>query len=516
MKRPVTLWTSLVVPFAPSRTTANVVWNLSSGVWLGALVILATPIFVSRLGLEGYGVVGLWVVMQVMLGLLDAGMGATVIREFAGSGTSQAGQTVRRDLVRTLEVFYWAVALCCGVILAFAAGWVSESWFKPTALPVADVRSALQLMALALGLQFPASLYASGLAGLQQHGRLNMLNIVGNGLRYGGGVAVLLWRADVVWFFAAQALVASIQTLATRLILLRSLAQTGATAGFFRPELVGRVWRYSTGMALTSVVAVLMANSDRIAVSKMLPVAELGKYSLAFTATGLLQLAIQPFYRTFFPRYAQLVADGDTARLRQEYFDSCRLMAALIIPLGAIGWAFAPQLFFVWLGNVEPTVVTVFRFLLIGIACAGLVWLPAAFQQAHGWTKLHVGMMAAALIVGVPAMVWAIQVFGAVGATVIWLLHGLLGLSIELWLMHKRLLVGELLNWYRSVLLLQVAVTMPLVGLSRWMMPESLGRWDFLWWIAATGLLAIASILVPQHARNRRSLRMSIDEQSID
>src|SRR4029077_5590478 len=74
----------------------------------------------------------------------------------------------------------------------------------------------LQLIAIALAFQFPSSLYASGLAGLQGQGRMNALQILGNNLGYGGGVVALLWRADIVWFFVVQVLVAAIQTLVTR------------------------------------------------------------------------------------------------------------------------------------------------------------------------------------------------------------------------------------------------------------------------------------------------------------
>ncbi len=84
-------------------------------------------------------------------------------------------------------------------------------------------------------------------------------------------------------------------------------------------------------------------------------------------------------------------------------------MAVVIIPLGIIGWMFAPHIFLAWLGKYDETIIDVFRWLLVGITCAGLMWLPAAFQQAHGWTRLHVSMIAGALVLGVPAMVWSIK-----------------------------------------------------------------------------------------------------------
>jgi O-antigen/teichoic acid export membrane protein len=487
-----------------SRSLKNVMWNLVGGVWLGLLIVVATPWYVSRLGLEGYGIYGLWLMMQVMMGLLDAGMGATVIREFADAAPDPAAQQRKRDLFRTLETVYWGAAAAVTVGLVLAAGWIGARWLKTDTLPPAHVATAIRLMAIALGLQFPGGLYSSGLAGLQEHRRMNALQILGNGLRYGGGAAVLLWRRDLVAFFAVQAGVAAIQTFATREVAWRTLPAPSARPAF-RTDLLRRVWRFSAGMAATSISAVLLANVDRVVLSKLVPTSELGKYAVAFTATGLLQFGIQPFYRAFFPRYSELVSSGDAPRLREEYFRSCRLMGAVIVPLGVVGGAFAPQLFLGWLGKADPTIILAFRWLLVGITCSGLVWLPAALQQAHGWTRLHAAMIAGALAAGTPAMVWSIGVFGAVGAATVWVVHGVSDATLGLWLMHRKLLIGELTAWYRAVALPPAAASAVVAGLSWWLMPHGLGRWSGLLWAGVTGAAAVGLALTVGAGLRRRA-----------
>jgi O-antigen/teichoic acid export membrane protein len=506
---------SLIALLSSSRSVKNVLWNLLGGLWTGLLIVIATPWYVSRLGLEGYGILGLWLMMQVMMGLLDIGMGATLVREFADARQDRNGLESKRNLLRTLEIVYWIVALLLTLALVLAAGWVGDHWLKAQTIPNASIGRVIRLMAIALGLQFPYALYSNGLAGLQEHGRMNALQVLGNSLRYGCGAAVLFWRADLVWFFAVQALVAAVQTFATRWVVWGMISEAAARPPAFRLEMFQRLWRFSMGMALTAVSAVLLANVDRIALSKMVPTAELGKYAVAFTATGLLQFGIQPFYRAFFPRYSELVSSGDTKRLREEYLRSCRLMAAVIIPLSIIGWLFAPQLFHAWLGKDDNTIVSVFRWLLVGIASSGLVWLPAAFQQAHGWTRLHVAMIAGALVLGAPVMVWAIKTYGTVGATAVWVLHGTSDITLGLWLMHRRLLVGELVGWYRSVVLPPLLICPPLVGLSWWLMPHGLNRWASLGWIGATGLVVVpAALLLSDYGKGRNQFQPAVTDNS--
>ena len=488
---PVCRWSALL---SSNRLVKNVGANMIGGGWNGLLIVLATPWYVTLLSLEGYGLLGFWLLMQMVLSLFDLGLGATLVREFANSRDEQ-GDDVRRDLLRTLEYVYWPIAAILTVVIALASDWIAGEWLHLQVFSAAEVASAIKWMALALGLQYPCSLYSSGLAGLQRQGRMNLLQMAANGLRYGGGVAVLLWRPDPVWFFIVQAVVAAAQTLATRFVVWRLINRKGSSSAVFRLSVLRRVWRFSAGMAFTLIAGVLLVNVDRLFISKFMPAEELGKYALAFTATGLLQMGIQPFYRAYFPRFSELVVAGNAVRLRLEYYQGCRLVAGIIIPVGILGGVFAPAIFGAWIGTVDPTTVQVFRWLLLGIAGAGLMWIPAAFQQAHGWTRLHAAMIAGALCLGLPSLFIATRQWGTAGATVVWVIHGVSDVTLGLYLMNRRLLVGEFVLWYRTVLLPPLLWSIPVVALSWWLVPSGLNSWLSIAWLGVTGVLALAGTL---------------------
>ncbi len=479
-----------------SPLARNVGANAVAVGWNGLLVVLVTPWYVSILGMEGYGLVGFWLLLQIVLALCDLGMGATLVREFASAQGMPDGNKRRRDLLRTLDCVYWPLAGILAFLLFAASGSIASDWLKLQTLSADRVARSVAWMALALGLQLPGTLYSSGLIGLQSQGRLALLQIGGNTLRYGGGLAVLLWRADPAPYFFVQALASGVQTIAARAMLSQMLGGAGESRPAFRAALLREVWRFSAGMATTTLAAILLANVDRLFLSTLLPAAELGRYTVAWAATGLLQLGIQPFYRAYFPRFVQLLAIGDGSTLRREYYDGCRIVAQVVIPTALIGWMFAPEIFRAWLGSVDGTTVSAFRFLLLGVGCAGLMWLPAGFQQAHGWTRLHAMMIAGALAVGAASLWWTIRQWGTVGATSVWVLHGVSDLTLGLWLMHRRLLPGELGHWWRVVVLPPLLCCVPIVGVSSLTMPPELGRWSVALWLGVTGLLAMASLLL--------------------
>ena len=144
-----------------------------------------------------------------------------------------------------------------------------------------------------------------------------------------------------------------------------------------------------------------------------------------------------------------------------------------------------------WTGKLDASVVTIFRLLIFGTGAAGLMWLPAALQQAQGWTSLHAKMMLGALGVGVVAIPWAVYYWGLVGATTVWVLHGASELTLGLWLMHRKILPGEMCRWCLEVLCAPLLVASSVLGLAWCFMPAQAGRWAGAAWFVGATILSL-------------------------
>ena len=449
-------------------------------------MVLVTPFYINRLGFSGYGLVSLWLMMQVLMGLLDAGMGSTLLKEFASSTSKSSSKKSIQDILKSLEIIYWVIGVVGIIFLSLNANWLSNHWLKPGELDVKIVENALILMSASLGFQFPCALYINGLMGLHQHKLMNLFQVFVNTLRYGLGFLILMWEPNVLFFFIAQVLVSIIQVFSIRYIVWNLISADIAYRPKFNSKEMKRIWRFTFGMGLSSALAVLVANSDRITLSKMVTPSEFGMYSLAITATGVLQLGIQPFYRVFFPRYSTFFAAGKRVKLAYEYFFSCFLMAGLLVPCGVVGFIFAPQIFTAWLGEYSPEVVSVFQLLLIAITLSGIGWLPAALQQSIGWANLHAWMMLLSLLIGIPLMVLLVDRYGIIGGTSIWLLHGVIDITLGIWLMHRRILRGYLFVWYQLVIVPPILISLIVTIVSYVLMPHDLGRLLSGIWILLT------------------------------
>lgn len=476
---------------AGASTASLLGWNLASGISSGLAVLLSVPLLLRVYGVDGFGVIGFWMALQVVMGLFDLGLSSTLGRHLAQRSSAEDAS----DVLVTFERFAWGIALAITGLAAFSLVFLDHAWIRSRVLSQEELRLSTALLALSLCLQFPTVLYTGGITGVQQHRLLNITQLVVNLSRWGGGVAAGLVGAPLAYFFLLQAMVSLAQSLTLRVLLWRAVGEATGS-GRWNWEVLRQHWRFALGMAGTSSLSVLIANADRLIINKLLTAGELGIYGIAFLGASALQLLLIPFYRVFYPKFSALVAVGDEPSLRAQYLGSCRWLSALVVPVAVSMFVFAPEILQLWVHRSDPVVVGVFRCLVGGVGMASLSWLPGAAQQAHGWTTLHVGMLAAAVLIGVPVAVAGVLAWGIVGATAVWLVHGALSVALEPWLMHRRILKGLLFRWYATALFSPLLASVVVCLLLRPLMSTDMARgWGLLLVCLAVAVSVMASVL---------------------
>ena len=82
----------------------NLVANYLGQGWEAIMSLAFISFYIKYLGIESYGLIGLFALLQVWLSLLDMGMSPTLGREMARfSGDAHSAQSIR-DLLRSVEV----------------------------------------------------------------------------------------------------------------------------------------------------------------------------------------------------------------------------------------------------------------------------------------------------------------------------------------------------------------------------------------------------------------------------
>jgi O-antigen/teichoic acid export membrane protein len=315
-----------------TRLQRNILANFA-GKGLSVLAFLVfVPLYIRFLGIEAYGLIGIFASLQAIFGLLDLGLSATLNRELARHSALADQQSEVRHLVRSTEVVYWAIALVAGCLVVLLSRFFAYHWIQSQTLDSAAIRHAFVLMGLALTLQLPLALYSGGLIGLQRQVLWNLIS-AGSAAVRGIATVMVLWLVSptVVTFFVCQIVVTASQTLLTALFLWSSLPKTIDPPRFRRDSLV-KVWRFAAGMSLISVTTLLLTQLDKVILSRLLPLESFGYYTLAGLVASSLYYFTGSVFEATFPLFSELVAQKESERLRQVYHRSSQFLSVGLLP----------------------------------------------------------------------------------------------------------------------------------------------------------------------------------------
>ncbi len=433
-----------------SSLKQNVLANFAASLWASVMGLAFVPFYLHFLGVEAYGLMGVFATLQSMVSLLDMGLGSTLNRELARLSVRQDSAHEMRNLVRTLEVLYWAVGILIGVLVLLITPLVTRHWVNTVSLEPTVVRQSMLLMGLSFIFQWPLGLYSGGLLGLQRQVILSCINGVIATARAAGGVLVL-WQisATMQAFFTWQIIVSVISTFVVAVVLWRNLPPCTDPVGFDRYSL-WRVWRYAAGLSGISVTVLVLTQIDKVLLSRLLTLEAFGYYTLAWAIAGNLYRVINPTFTAAFPRLAQLVACSDAETLKRFYHQSCQFVSVTFLPAAVIAMIFSHDILSIWIRDshtVERTYL-IMTIVLIGTTLNGLMYMPYALQLAYGWTHLALYTNIVSILVLVPLFVVLTHLYGAMGGAIAWAALNVGYVSIQIHLMHRRILCDEKWQWY--------------------------------------------------------------------
>lgn len=479
----------------PSSFKRNVAANYLGYAWRTAINLAFIPVYIRFLGVEAYGLIGVFASLQILFGLLDIGLRPALGREMARATAGAVPGELLRDLLRSIEVISLGTALFTAAVVWAVSGWLADEWVQPEALPRDTIAQAFVLMGLVTGLRFMEGLYTACLVGLQRQVLENGLTSFVAGVRAIGAVGVLMFVSDsILAFFVWQVFVSLLSSLLLGIATYRRLP-VGDRGGRLSWPALRSVWQFAAGTLAIMVLSVILTQADKVMLSRLLPLENFGYYALAAVVAGSLTSVTAPIITAFYPRFTHLVASREEENLRRAYHQASQLVAVVPGSVAITLIAFAQPLLFAWTDDagLAAAVAPITAFLVFGTLLNSLMMLPYHLQLAHGWVSLTIRINLVAVLIVIPALLLAVPRFGAVGAAAIWAALNAGYLLIGVGLMHRRLLSDEKWRWYLADNLAPLAAAAAVAILLRTLIPQSTDRLLILFHAAYCAALVIAA-----------------------
>lgn len=417
----------------------NILANYLGAGTVALAPILALPWYLEALGPRQFGLIGFIVVLQAVLGLVDAGMSQALVREIAVRLDRKGeGRRSTASLLFGFERLYWLFAFSVGCVTLLLADAIATHWLNLEGLPAASGRYAIYGAAFIFAFQFPGSVYRSLLVGAQAQVALNGVMLVGALVRHVGGVIVVLAMPTLPAYLIWHASIALLETLVRGRTAWNTLNVRRAQVRWEIAEL-RPAFRLVVTLSGATWLGALTVQMDKIILSRLVAIEQFGYYTIAATvAAGMLQL-IYPLVQAVLPRAIQLRAEPVALR---------RLCIKLVWLIGLLVGLVA--LFFIsagdwllagWLRNQEVVTIVYPLLAVLFVGSALNAFYNVGYINWIVHEKIHrvflVNALALVLSVALipPLVAWK----GTIGAAFGWLAINLIGFVLSLeWLKRKQ------------------------------------------------------------------------------
>jgi O-antigen/teichoic acid export membrane protein len=442
------------------KLSQNILAGLISALWTMIIGFVVVPYYLRYLGIEAYGLIGFFTTIQSLLNFLDLGLAPTISREvarFASRGKiSESGK-----LLYTLATIYWVVALV--ILLAFylLAPLISEYWLRSQEIPPETLRKAVFLIGFVIACRWPHGLYRGALLGAERLALVSIVTLTVVTVSSVGAVLVIAIVSPTIQaFFLWQAVMGLLLTIVMRSLAWRVVGND-AEVRFDIAELK-RIWRFTAGAAGIAVAGLVFSQLDKLLLSKLVGLDELGIYMLAALLAGVLSALVVPVFNVVYPRLSALVARNENDTIICLYRSGSRALAIMIFPIAMIIGGEAQTLVHLWTGDSEVATAAAPAVLLLasGSAIHAVMHFPYALQLAYGRTWIALTISVILILFSVPLIIFLTGAYGILGGALAWLLQQIGYLLLGTWLTHRYMLRNLGVKWLSQDIGIPAGITL--------------------------------------------------------
>jgi O-antigen/teichoic acid export membrane protein len=472
----------------------NITANYLGQIYTSLIAILTVPLLVRYMGIEAYGLVGFYAMLQGWFVLLDMGLTPAISREAARHKGGGIDALELRKLVRSLEGVFLALGAIAMLVLLLSADSISTNWLTIEALDAFQVQHVVGLIAIIVVLRWLCGLYRGIITGFEQQVWLSVFTSGIATIRFVLVLPYLIFvGATPLHFFGYQlaVAVAELFILVTKTYWSMPAAMEPVKVRWqWQP--LRNVMQFALSAAFTSAVWVLVTQTDKLILSGMIPLSEYAVYTMGVLIAGGITILTAPVMAAMMPRMVKLDAEGNGARLFDLYRECTQLVGLVVVPIVMIFALFPVQVMTAWTGqaDIASRAAPILSLYAIGNGILAFAGLSYMLQVARGNLKLHVVGNLIFVMLFLPMLYWAVTRFGMIGAGYAWIIANLLPFVLWLPVIHHKFLKGGHLRWIAEDIFAVALLPAFVAGIAWYFVSWNDERWQIL----ATLILLYAMI----------------------
>ncbi len=404
-----------------SRVAINTIVGTLSRVAVMILGFVVTPFLFHALGERQFGLYAVVGSLQAYYGVLDLGIGGSLVRYMAHYSEREEYDEVRQIVTFGILFYVVLASVLFPLVYFFADDIVHALGIEPDLVEVSR-RSILIVFLLWIAGNV-SNVFASRLIAVQRIDIASLAGILG-AVAF-TGMIVALGQAypslDFVWVCAAVQLVVM-----TVVVYVRAARLPGGM--FANPLLIAgarvkELLSFGTWTQINSVSALLNLEADKVVISRYLGVAEVASYQIGNRLALLNRALPLQLLGALLPDMTAKFSRGISQdELAEAYRSGLRALMITTLIITGFVVAAADDLVELWIGNAVPGAAAIAIALVVSYSINNLTGLGTISLKALGRPKYetYYAVLSAALNVGLTiALIPHYGLMGVVGGTII-------------------------------------------------------------------------------------------------
>lgn len=443
----------------------NLAASFAGNAWAALVQVAFVPVYIHLLGVEAFGLIGFYAVVQASLWILDMGFTPAVSREVARALAGEKSVDEARALLRSIEWVFVAGAVLLVGLAFFAAPWVADRWLDVQVVSRDSAVNAVRLMAALIALRLFVGVHRGVITGAQEIAWLSGIAAAAATLRGAGVIPVLWLHPSIEVFFGFQLAATALEAGALGLKAWRLLPSADSP----RPSvaMLRSVRGFSGAMVVVALLYVVLTQGDKVLLSALRPLGDFAQYALAASVAGMLNLLVAPVATVAYPRLNHVHARGGS--LAEEVHGFAAIVTLAAAPAAAVLVFFAQPLLEAW--TRDPTISAAAAPLLSCLAFGSLLHaftaVPYLLPLVRGRPRSVAAAYGSLVAVALPVLAVAISARGALGAALAWVVLCLPGFALCWPLMRGALTPRQRGRWLGRDVLAPTAAALSVVAVMR-------------------------------------------------
>lgn len=472
----------------------NVLANFAGKFWSIISNFVFIPIYIKLIGFESYSIISFVIMIAGVMTILDSGLTATLSREFARKDNKYKEKL---NTFITLQSFFFLIVLLCIGIIFISSNFLAREWINVKSYQNDEVSVFIKIISFEIGFQLLLRFYIGGLLGLEKQVEANLFQVFWGIARNLLVIPVLYFFPDLKVFFIWQACSTFIFTVFIKFALEKKLFKRRVFSFkiHFERMIISKIYGFAAGMMLISVVAALNTQMDKITISKLLSIENLGYYTLAVSLAQSLLMIVNPISTALLPRFTSYYSISDNEQSRNLFNKSSLLISIFVFTVMVIVSFFSKTIIFIWTGDYNVVLKTneVIPVVMLAYAMLSLQVLPFNIAISNGYTRLNNILGIISLIITIPGYYIAIKDYGYQGAASVFCGIQVVTTFTYIYFINKKF-IGN--NFLKEIVLKQIIfplsfITVAVYLISKFSLPFQYGKIISLFWIFLVGIFTL-------------------------